>query len=187
MATSIERSHFGNTSSGGRLVTQDYLDFQKRHTTKEYPAIWDMRTKYEYFHDGALSSDLVCYEPPPEGTELLVHRRYHYFKLLYNQLVENYQRCKKDMLDQVAHAIAGRGNVPTASDDAERYMIDLQRPIKAAKKQLDALDDEVSKLPGQTLQRERDELELQRRQKLEEQRARILNNGLSIESTLNIE
>lgn len=178
MAASIERSQFGDTLSGGRFVTQDYFDFQKRHTTNEYPPIWDMRTKYEYYHDGALSSDLVCYEPPLAGTAELVHRRYRYFKLLYTQAVENFERCKKDSLDQVEFAKRGRGNVPTASLQVEDYLKHCKVRVQALKKELDAIDEQVSKLPHETWQREVAELEAKRVAELEQQHSRLL--GLTL-------
>lgn len=161
-----------------RYVTKDFLEFQTVHTTAEYPCVVDQRNGIEYYHDGATSTDLNMHEPPPAGTEQLVRNRYRYFRLLYAQVANDFERCKSDSLQQVAFAKHGRGNVPSASAGAEAFLARCKVRMPAIKKELDALDEQVSKLPAETVQRQRAELEAKRLEALEQQHARLLNASL---------
>lgn len=161
-----------------RHVSKDIQQFHQEHTTPNNPSVMDRRNGSEYFYDGAMATDVSLHDPPPAGTELLLRRRYHYAKLRYNEEVENFERFRAESVNQISYAVAGRGNVPSAAADTEQRLVQGAVRINALKKELDALDEQVSKLPAETVQRQRAELEANRVAELQKRRDNLLNMNL---------
>jgi hypothetical protein len=155
-------------------IIETMNEFEARHS-KDGPKLGDVETSRELFADGAMrDAQGNGYEPPTEPGELLrAKRRYVALKLrLEKDVVEAVQ---KKWIEEASNRITYSNHLPGPPPNAKELLEEWNQGIAKIRKELEAIDHEISKLPDEVARRASFEHQRQRQQSARGQLSEIVS------------